>query len=180
MLSQEIHPCERSFRIMSINKRYFPTDDGRVVDGETGEVVDRVFVAMERRKARSIFGKRWYAMSQDQGLMIARRGHEIGLDGFRVMHYLASVLNYENEIVVSHTEIAEALNMKRSNVSRAIRRLLEIGIIEKGPVVSRACSYRLSPEIGWKGSAVNHRAMMQGRKLTLADRMKKSRIAVVT
>ena len=154
-------------------RRYIPVGGGAVMDPDTGEISDRVFVAVEARKERSQFGTRWYSMSQDQSLAIARRGHELGLDGFRVMHYMASLLDYENAIVVSQADIAATLGMKRPNVSRAIKRLVEFGVIEKGATVAGMCSYRLSPEVGWKGKASNHRRI-------LAERMKAARLRVVT
>ena len=55
--------------------------------------------------------------------------------------------------------------MDRSNFNRAVKRLVERGVIEKGPKIGRMVSLRLNPEYGWKGSAKNHVACLdQERK----------------
>ena len=60
--------------------------------------------------------------------------------------------------------------MDRSNFNRAVKRLVERGVIEKGPKIGRMVSLRLNPEYGWKGSAKNHVACLdQERKKRMAN-----------
>ena len=62
-------------------------------------------------------------------------------------------MDYENYIRVSQKEVAEALGMKKQNVSRAVQTLRKFSIIYPGEHNSQ----RLSLEIGWKGKVANMR-----------------------
>jgi biotin operon repressor len=62
-------------------------------------------------------------------------------------------LDFENWIYVSQTEIAEILNMKRQQVSRAIKLLEKKGILLRSPKIGRSYGYRLNPYYGWKGKS---------------------------
>ncbi|EAV6897715.1 hypothetical protein FA598_25430, partial [Salmonella enterica] len=50
---------------------------------------------------------------------------------------------------------------KKSAVSRAIRHLLEFGIILEGPKIGRSKTYRLNPQFGWKGTVSNHKKALK-------------------
>ena len=112
-------------------------------------------------------------MSQNQSEEIASKRHELGIDGLGILFYLMGRLDYQNMIQVSQADISRALNIHQPHVSRAMTRLVDAGIIEKGPTVNGRCSYRLSPAVGWKGSASDHRRV-------LAERMKAARMKVVS
>jgi DNA-binding Lrp family transcriptional regulator len=87
------------------------------------------------------------------------------LDDLRVLLALIQQLDYENLIVANQADISKKLGMRPSNVSSAIRRLVEAGAIIRGPKVGINCSYKLNPEFGWKGSTKNHiKALDQYRK----------------
>lgn len=153
-------------------QRFIEARDGSIADGDTGEVLDGAFVAVIRPKRRSQFGKRWYAMGQDADLTLATRGQEIGLDGFRIFHYLTSTLEFENEIQVQQSEIAKVLGMQRQNVYRGIQRLIAVEAILAGPKVNGRVSYKLNPSFGWKGTVNNH-------KKALDERMRSAHMRVV-
>lgn len=147
-------------------KVYATFGDGTVVDPDTGEVATgHIYIAKERPQ-RSQFGTQWHSMSEKAHSEFAKRRHELGIDGFGVMHALLGILDYENMIHVSQAEIARELNMHPSHVSRAIKRLVEFGAIEKGPIISGRQSYRLSPLVGWKGKNENHRRALAENKQT--------------
>lgn len=76
----------------------------------------------------------------------------------RVLHFLFSKLDFENWLRISQVEIAKELEMKRPNVSKAIKQLYEVGIIHKGPKVGTSWTYRLDPYFGWKGKASKKKA----------------------
>jgi predicted transcriptional regulator len=67
-----------------------------------------------------------------------------------VLIYLFGRLDFENWIHVSQTEIAEILNMKRQQISRAIKLLEKKGILLRSPKIGRSYGYRLNPYYGWK------------------------------
>jgi Crp-like helix-turn-helix domain len=118
-------------------------------DAHTGELLDGLPVWFGV-KERSPYGRRWVGMNQDFLLEFARR-KDIGLEVWRVFGYLNSILDFDNMIHVPQAEIAKALDMKRPNVSRAMKKLEDLGIILKGAKVGRISAYRLNPNAGWKG-----------------------------
>ena len=157
-------------------KPYLPVGGGAVADMETGEVSNKLFMVVEAPKERSQFRNRLCVESQDYDFIIAERGHELGLDGFRVMHYLKGILDYENMIIVSQAEISRRLNMRQPHVSRAIKRLIDFGIIEKGNQVAGRCIYRLSPYVAWKGKPAAHRRAIAEYERTMERRMRDANI----
>uniref|UniRef100_UPI001F097BEC replication protein n=1 Tax=Pseudomonas aeruginosa TaxID=287 RepID=UPI001F097BEC len=74
---------------------------------------------------------------------------------------LLSDLDYENYIQVAQINIADALKMQKTNVSRAIKNLIDFGIIIEGPRIGRSKTYRLNPQFGWKGTVSNHRKALK-------------------
>jgi len=60
----------------------------------------------------------------------------------RVLRYFFGKLDSENFIHLPQTEIAEALGLQKSHVSRAVKLLCDKRIIIKGPKTGRAITYR--------------------------------------
>lgn len=72
-----------------------------------------------------------------------------------VLLYLISNMAYENFLTINQSKIAFELQMNRQNVSRALRSLIRLGVIEIGFNKMGVKCYRLSPEFGWRGDADN-------------------------
>ncbi|NMQ35651.1 hypothetical protein, partial [Klebsiella pneumoniae] len=89
------------------------------IDLETGEDLGG-FVAVIRPKRKSSF-QRHFTMNQAALLTIA---NELNHDQMRVLMALLADLDYENYIQVAQIDIAEALNMQKTHVSRAVKNLL--------------------------------------------------------
>ena len=70
-------------------------------------------------------------------------------------------LDYENFIQIAQADIAETLGMQKTNVSRAVRALLDVGVIFEGPKVGRSKTYRLNEQFGWKGTVTNHKKTLK-------------------
>lgn len=148
--------------------------DGAFADADTGEIEPGSYLTVQVTKpALSPFGRDWYSMARSASAILADRGQEIGLDGFRVFHVLMSILDYENDIHVSRASIATRLGMHGPNVTRAIKRLVSIGIILRGPRIGNSATYRLNPNYGWRGSVLSHHA-------ALKERMKEAKLRVVS
>lgn len=85
----------------------------------------------------------------------------------RVLHYLLSVLDFENFIHVSQADVARELDVDRAVVSRAVKQLREEGVLVRGPKVSHSWTYRVDPNLGWKGRAARReearRQLLEGR-----------------
>lgn len=79
---------------------------------------------------------------------------QLGLpqEQMRVLMYLFGNLDFENYIRVSQAEISEKLGMKKPNVSKAIKALVERGIIHRGPKVGTSWTYILDTSFGFKGT----------------------------
>jgi predicted transcriptional regulator len=66
----------------------------------------------------------------------------------RVFLYMSQRLNFEKPVHVPQMEIATVLGKQRTHVSRALRRLVEIGILIPGPGGTRASEWMLNPDYG--------------------------------
>lgn len=118
----------------------------KMVDMETGEVLDDGITIHVPRKQR-ITG--FFMANQNGFEELARKG--LKAEAYRVLMFLMGQMDYENAISVSQKEIAETLNMKKQNVSRALQSLRAAGAFENE---ANHVVY-LSTEIGWKGKVQN-------------------------
>mgnify|MGYP001477223758 CR=1 FL=1 len=123
-------------RITQIN------DHGEIIGG---------FVAVIRPKQNSAF-QRQFTMKQDALRILAK---ELTGEQFKVLMLMLADLDYENFIQIAQADIAETLGMQKTNVSRAVRALLDVGVIFEGPKVGRSKTYRLNEQVGWKGTVTN-------------------------
>lgn len=139
------------------------------IDTETGELIGG-FVAVIQPKRRNGFGDGWIAMSQTAMTAIRKAGLQ-GRD-YEVLFALLEVLDFENLIQVSQVELAQELGMQKPNLSRSIKRMVDIGILLEGPKIGRSKTFRLNPSFGWKGSAKGHTD-------ALKERMKAAGLTVV-
>ncbi len=126
------------------------------VDLETGEDLGG-FVAVIRPKQKSSF-ERHFTMNQAALKIIAT---ELNHEQTQVLMMLLADLDYENYIQVAQIDIAESLGMKKPNVSKAVKNLIEFGIILEGPKIGRSKTYRLNPQFGWKGTVSNHKKALK-------------------
>lgn len=87
----------------------------------------------------------------------------INLNGeqFKVLMMLLADLDYENYIQVAQADIAEALGMQKTNVSRSVKSLIDLGVMLEGPKIGRSKTYRLNPQFGWKGTVANHKKALK-------------------
>ncbi|WP_319784512.1 hypothetical protein [Oceanisphaera sp. IT1-181] len=138
-------------------------------DKSTGEVIEG-FVAFVAPKRVNGFGKEWLAMSQAAALMFAKS--DLSASDMKVFFALLAKLDFENLLVLNQSEIAREIDMDRHNMNRSIRKLLALEVLFEGPRIGVSRSYRLNPNMGWKGSASNHRK-------ALDDRMKTSGLSVI-
>ena len=123
--------------------------ENKTHDPQTGEVEDGKLMWVPH-KTRSQFGSDWFQMAQDTLRMINAHRNELGLEGIVVFNALMARLDFENFIQVSQADIASELDMRPSNVSRAMKRLDALGFI-RGPKVGRSHTLQLHPSLAWKG-----------------------------
>jgi hypothetical protein len=129
------------------------------IDLETGELLVGVQVWVGVK--HSPYGRRWFMANQDALRLIAS-DKELTLEPHRVLWLLLGRLDFENWIHVPQSEVARALEMQRSHVSRAIKLLVKKGIILKSPNTGKLYAYRLNPHYGWKGK-VRHLELVKNQ-----------------
>ncbi len=121
------------------------------VDKYTGEEFG--FPVIVGRK-RNPYGKGW-VMNSQEALEILAKDKEITGEAYRVLFFICARLDFENWVQVPVTEIANELDLRQPNVSRAMKVLEEKEIILRGPKVGRSYAFMLNPEFGWKGQVKN-------------------------
>lgn len=132
-------------------------------DRATGETLDAVPVLFARRQ-------RWEEESFIVFLKAAEAlaiDRDLGAEALRVGLYLIGHAGYENWVHVRQTVVAEALGMKQPSVARALKRLVDRGVLVQGAKMGRSYTYRLNSKIGWRGrveSLKKHRESEDGRK----------------
>lgn len=136
-------------------------------DRKTGEILDGVSVWVGRKY--NPYGRRFFMTNQDGFIMLAR-DRELTLEPKNVLLFLCGHLDFDNYIQVPQTAIAEALEMKTSAVSRAVKLLVKKGILLRGPKVGRSYAFRLNPNYGYKGK-VHHLHRDHTGKLHLVNRL---------
>ncbi len=121
------------------------TNDGSVISG-----VDHIFVAVQKRKHIGefvmVFQRAFVEIAKDRDL----RG-EAGA----ILNYLLGKMDYENYICVEQRIIAEDLNIHRTNVSTAMKLLVDKGVLIKGEKHGRNNTYRMNWQYAWRGKATS-------------------------
>ena len=123
----------------------------RQLDVKTGELMEGCLVYVPYRPK---FRGGWFMAFQEAFLAMAKDREMTG-EVVRVLHYFFGKLDFENYIHLAQSEIAEALGLQKTHVSRAVKILCDKGIILKGPKVGRSITYRLNSDYGWKGKIKN-------------------------
>jgi len=121
------------------------------VDKYTGEEFG--FPVIVGRK-RNPYGKGWVMNSQEAMVALAK-DKDIKGETHRVLWFIGGILDFENWVQLSITEIGNELDLKQQAVSRAMKVLEEKQIILRGPKVGRSYAFMLNPEFGWKGKVKN-------------------------
>lgn len=128
-------------------------------DRDTGEVLSEGALVWIPNRTPHPYGDRWIAMTMD-GLHKLVMTPGIGLQEIKVFTSIFKRLDYENFIHVVQTDLVADTGMTKSNVSRSMKKLIEAGAIIPGPKVGRSQTYRLSPDIGWRGGKKQLRAAL--------------------
>ena len=133
------------------------TRERTAYDRDTGRILREILppvVFLGRPKTfNELYGKgAWWVMSNALPDLMAFDKEISRQEPTRVFWYLVKRLDFENYIRVPQVEIAEALEMQKSHVSRAIKLLESKGVLLRGPKVGQSYSWRLNPNCGFKGN----------------------------
>ena len=124
----------------------------QTINTQTGEIKDGYFVYVAYPKPK-IRNTRWMMSFQDSLIEIAK-DKELTGETKSVLFFLMGNLEFENYLTIKQVEIAKQLDMQKTNVSRAMKLLVDKGIILKVKDGNTA-GYRLNPHYGWKGKVAN-------------------------
>jgi hypothetical protein len=135
------------------------------VDADTGETLEGVTVLVSGKKSAfsRFYGRRWFAVSQDPMAVLAA-DKEMTLEPYRVLLYLMLRLYLDNFIYVTQAEVADYLDMKKPNVSRAMKLLERKELILRGPKLGHSHAWRLNPDYGYKGDLDGKVCRPDGKK----------------
>ncbi len=139
--------------------------DGSMMDLDTGEIFDG---APKNGKGTFIFVPRrpkltgWFMAFQDSFEELAK-DRELWGQPMAILCYLFSKLDFENDIAIQQADIAKALEIDKHQTSKAMKKLVDKGVIIKGPKIGRASAYKLNINYGWKGKVVNFKKEQKKR-----------------
>lgn len=137
-----------------------------LIDPKTGEVFD---TGPRRLRLPHPWDKTGFLQMSQAAMWEIAKDREIGLEANRVFHALCALLDFENLLLISQSELARELGMRQGNVARAMKVLEEKGIIIVGPKSGRNRTYRLNPNYGWKGRVKNLRTAQREHLKLVAD-----------
>ena len=127
-------------------------DKVQTVNQKTGEKKEGYFVYIAYPKPK-ITGTRWMMTFQDSLAIIATDDDMTG-QTLKVLLLLMSELEFENYITIKQVTVAEKLKIHKPDVSKAMRILVNKGIILKVKE-GATTGYKLNPHYGWKGKVSN-------------------------
>ena len=116
-----------------------------IQDLESGEVTYAVVPVK-----RNYFEEDYFCMFQ-KSLDLISEDREMTYDDLRVLLKLFRYLDMKNFISISQKDICEQLKMDKSNVSKSMTKLLNKGIILKGPRLNGIYTYTLNANYAYKG-----------------------------
>lgn len=121
------------------------------VDLKTGEILQGVPVYVQAK----VKWREEFFMAIQEAFEALAKDKDLTGKPMSVLMYMFSKLGFENYIYLQQLEISEALGLHQPHVSRAIKLLLDKGIILLGPKLGRSRAYRLNSNYGWKGKIKN-------------------------
>ena len=134
-----------------------------IIDTETGELIPAIVWIRRPWKGEHFF------MGFHEGFTAIAKDKEISLEAKNILYYLLGKLDFENFILISQVEIAQQLGMHKSNVSRAMKSLVNRQVILEGPKNNRTKTFRLNHNFGWKGKLSNLRILRNTEMKTVIE-----------
>lgn len=118
-----------------------------LADPDTGELWD--LQAVPRRAKYN--GGPWLMVMQQMSQEVAY-SQELKPVDYQILWVLVGILKWDNHLMLNVSQLARDLGKSRPTVSNSIRRLIDAGLLVRGPRNGSVVTYRLSPDLGWKGS----------------------------
>ena len=122
------------------------------IDLETGEIFEDGVPVWVKAKIR--WKEDWIMGFQEAFLRISE-DKDMTHQMTRVWLNLLGRLGFENWVAIPQVEVCESLSMKKSDVSRAIKKLCDKGILLRGPKLGRTTALKINSRYAWKGKVSN-------------------------
>lgn len=98
--------------------------------------------------------KNWVMLYQLASEDLAK-DKRIGGAEYRVLHFLLARMGYEGSVQISQRDIGEVIDMKQPSIARAMKVLMEVGVIRSEGKPGQTATYVLNPYYGSRGKASN-------------------------
>ena len=121
-----------------------------MVNKITGEEVEGGVPVFVAGKVRWNNNGGYFVGFQEAFGMIAQDKTMTG-ETLRIWMHLLSRLGFENFIVIKRKDISDELGIKGPHISRAISKLVEKGLLVRGPKVGHSYAYRLDMNVARRG-----------------------------
>ena len=94
-----------------------------------------------------------------EGLIRLATDKNLTLTDKNVLLYISGIIDYENVLDISQTQLAKEIGIVQQEVSKSIRKLCELDYLRVIGQVGRQKIYRLSPYFAFKSRAKNYAQM---------------------
>lgn len=108
---------------------------------------------------KKLYNAKWLILWQDEtGMSMQEQAQMINpltQTEYRVRDWLIGEIGIGNYVFVNQAEVGRKLRIARSHVSSAIKRLLELEILLKGPKSGKSNTYMVNPAFCFSGNLKN-------------------------
>lgn len=134
---------------MEQQQKFDPKQRYKVLDSQTGE--SRFAITWFRKKWK---GNTFFMGFQEGFVELAKK--RLGSEAKDVFLCILGNLDYNNQVMIRQVEIGRLLGMKKQNVSRAIKTLMEEGVlVREDPEFKLRAPLLLNHKYAWKGKLKN-------------------------
>ena len=96
---------------------------------------------------------------------------------YRVRDLIMSIIGIGNMVHINQSDVGRQLRLHRNEVSKAVKRLVDLGILVKGPTSGRSKTYMVTPAFCFAGGLGRG---IQARKETIQETKSKKVIPFPT
>jgi len=138
------------------------------IDKYTGKEYSFPIILIDKRNP---YSKGWFMNNQETSILLAK-DKDIKGQTHRILRFIEGILDFENWIHISISQIAKELEMYRPDVSKAMKLLQQKEIILQGPKIGKSYTYMLNPTFGWKGKVKNLEKYRQEKEKERTENLK--------
>ena len=136
---------------------------GTLYDDDDSDVAVPVYLTKPKNRT---YKERWAIMFltddtddnyEESGVSLFEQSvaNKLNLTDYRVRDYVFCRIGIGNYVHFSQTEAAKKLGIAQPNISRSIKKLVQLGIILEGPREGNFCTYQVNPAVLYAGSISN-------------------------